>query len=133
VLSAADVVDLYARRWRIEEAFLTTKRLLGLSSLWAGAHNAVAMQVWATWLLYATLIDLSDAVAEELDQLLDAISVEMVYRGLSHFSVAYQAGTAADPVAYLADPANADLAIVKRRRPYRERTRVDIAALTLNL
>jgi hypothetical protein len=30
-LPAADVVELYARRWRVEEAFLLTKRLLGLS------------------------------------------------------------------------------------------------------
>jgi hypothetical protein len=133
VLSAADVVELYARRWRIEEAFLLTKRLLGLSYLWAGAFNAVAMQVWATWLLYAALVDLTDAVAEELDQPLDALSLEMVYRGLYHFTVAFAKGAASDPVAYLADPANADLGVRKRRRKYRERTRLDTAALTANL
>lgn len=133
VLSAADVVDLYGRRWKIEEAFLLTKRLLGLSYLRAGAFNAVATQVWATWLLYAALVDLTDAVAEELDQPLDALSLEMVYRGLYHFTVAFQRGEATDPVAYLADPANADLGVVKRRRKSRERTRLDIAALTANL
>lgn len=133
VLTAADVVDLYGRRWKIEEAFLVTKRLLGLSYLWAGAHNAVAMQVWATWLLYAILVDLTDAVAEELAQPLDALSVEMVYRGLYHFSVAFQRGEASDPVAYLAHPDQADLGVVKRRRKSRERTRLDIATLTANL
>jgi hypothetical protein len=126
VLSTADVVDLYARRWRIEEAFLVTKRLLGLSYLWAGAHNAVALQVWATWLLYAVLVDLTDAVAEELDHPLDALSLEMVFRGLYHFSVAVQAGTATDPVVYLAAPAQADLGLVKRRRPARERARAEL-------
>jgi hypothetical protein len=133
VLSAADVVDLYARRWKVEEAFLLTKRLLGLSYLWAGAFNAVAMQVWATWLLYAVLVDLTDAVAEELDQPLDALSLEMAYRGLYHFTVAFQQGAADDPVAYLADPANQDLGVVKRRRKHRERSRVDLVALTVNL
>lgn len=133
VLSAAAVVDLYGRRWRIEEAFLLTKRLLGLSYLWSGAFNAVAMQVWATWLLYAALVDLADAVAEELDQPLDALSLEMVYRGLYHFTVAFQQGAADDPVAYLAAPEQADLGVVKRRRKYRERTRVDIAAACSNL
>jgi hypothetical protein len=133
VLSTADVVDLYGRRWRIEDAFLTTKRLLGLSYLWSGAFNAIALQVWATWLLYAVLIDLADAVAEELDQPLEAISVEMVYRGLYHFAVAAQAGQATDPVAYLADPANADLGIVKRRRKHRERTHVAITPTEVNL
>ena len=91
VLSAADVVDLYARRWRIEEAFLLVKRLLGLSYLWSGAFNGLAMQIWATWLLYAVLVDLTDAVAEALDQPLDALSLEMVYRGLYHFTIAFRA------------------------------------------
>ena len=34
VLCAQQVRDLYAQRWRIEEAFLLTKRLLGLAYLW---------------------------------------------------------------------------------------------------
>jgi hypothetical protein len=121
ILSVVDVVDLYSRRWRIEEAFLLTKRLLGLSYLWSGAFNAIALQVWSTWLLYAVLIDLTDAVAEELDQPLDALSIEMVYRGLYHFTGAVHRGEATDPVAYLAT--QTDLGILKRRRPARERAR----------
>jgi len=30
---------LYRRRWRIEEAFLTVKRLLNLAYLWTGSLN----------------------------------------------------------------------------------------------
>jgi hypothetical protein len=30
---------LYRRRWQIEEAFLLTKRLLGLAYLWVGGSN----------------------------------------------------------------------------------------------
>ncbi len=60
------VADLYRRRWRIEEAFNLVKRLLGLSYLWTGSINGVKLQVWATWLVYAVLLDLGDAVAEEL-------------------------------------------------------------------
>ncbi len=131
VLSTADVADLYGRRWRIEEAFLLAKRLLGLSYLWTGAQNGVALQVWATWLLYAVLIDLSDAVANALNVPLEQISVEMVYRSLYHFTVAYQRGEVSDPVAYLA--AQPDLGIVKRRRKYRERARLDKAPPELNL
>lgn len=124
LLSVADVVDLYGRRWRIEEAFLLTKRLLNMSYLRSGAHNALALQVWATWLLYGVLVDLTDAVAEELDQPLDALSIEMVYRGLYHFTSAFQRGEASDPVAYLA--AQSDLGIVKRRRKSRERARATL-------
>lgn len=119
VLDTADIVDLYAQRWRIEDAFLVTKRLLGLSYLWSGAHNAIAMQVWATWILYAVLVDLTDAVAEQLGRPLGDLSVEMVYRGLYHYSVAAARGEATDPVAYLA--AQDDLGIVKQKRPKRER------------
>ena len=51
------VADLYRKRWRIEEAFNTVKRLLGLSYLWVGSINGVKLQLWGTWLFYAILID----------------------------------------------------------------------------
>jgi hypothetical protein len=130
-LATAEVVDLYARRWRIEEAFLLVKRLLGLAYLWTGAANGIVLQTWATWLLYAVLVDLSDAVADELNVPLDRISIEMVYRGLYFFCGAYQRGQADDPVAYLA--AQTDLGIVKRRRTYRERRLLDTHAQNLKL
>jgi hypothetical protein len=121
VLSPAQIVDLYARRWRIEEAFHLAKRLLGLSYLWSGTANAIAMQVWATWIFYAVLVDLTDAVAEELDQPLDALSIEMAYRGLYHYTSAYVRGEARDPVAYLASQPSLNL--VKAPRPNRDRAR----------
>ena len=110
------VADLYRRRWRIEEAFNTVKRLLGLSYLWTGSINGVKLQVWATWLFYAVLVDLGDAVADELALPFDRISLEMVYRGLYHFSVAYEKGKATDLVKYFAAPENQDLGVVKSLR-----------------
>ena len=100
------VADLYRKRWRIEEALNTAKRLLGLSYLWTGSLNGVQLQIWASWLFYAILVDLGDAVVDELALPLDAISLEMVYRGLYHFSVAHQKGKAQDPVQYFATPEN---------------------------
>jgi IS4 transposase len=70
---------LYRQRWRIEEAFWMVKRLLGLSSFWCGAQNAVELPIWATGWLYAVLIDLVDAVAEARDRPFADISVEMVF------------------------------------------------------
>ena len=131
VLPAADALDLYARRWRVEEAFLLVKRLLNLAYLWTAATNGIQLQLWATWLLYAILLDLSDAVAEELDQPLDRISIEMVYRGLYFFTAAVARGQATDPVTYLAT--QSDLGIVKRRRKSRERARLDTLPPDLNL
>lgn len=110
------VADLYQRRWRIEEAFCTVKRLLNLSYLWTGSLNGIKLQIWATWLFYAVLVDLGDAVADELGVPLERVSLEMIYRGMYHFSVAYQKGLASDLVKYFADDKNQDLGIVKRQR-----------------
>jgi hypothetical protein len=123
ILSTSDVVDLYAQRWRIEDAFLLTKRLLGLAYLWTGSINGIALQVWATWLLYAVLVDLSDAIAEQLGVMLQEVSFEMIYQGLYFFTVAHAKGKATDPVAYLAASEQANLGIIKRRRKSRERDR----------
>lgn len=76
------VADLYRRRWRIEEAFHTVKRLLGLSYLWTGSINGVKLQIGATWLFFALLVDLGDAVADELGLPFEPISLDMLYRGL---------------------------------------------------
>jgi len=114
-LPTAYLVALYWQRWRIEDAYAIVKRLLGLAYFWCGAQNAVEMQVWATWLLYAVLVDLTDAVAEALNQPFAAISIEMVYRSLYFFTQAHQRGQAKDVVIYLADNAKL-LGIVKRKR-----------------
>jgi hypothetical protein len=41
---------------------------------------------------------------------------EMVYRGLYHFSVAYEKGKATDPIKYFAAPENQDECVVKYLR-----------------
>lgn len=97
----------------IEEAFNTVKRLLGLSYLWTGSINGIKLQLWGTWLFYAVLVDLGDAVADELSLPFDRISLEMVYRGLYHFYVAHHKGLSSDPIKYFADPKNQDLGVVK--------------------
>lgn len=116
VLPPLVVADLYRRRWRIEDAFNTVKRLLNLSYLWTGSLNGIQLQIWATWLFYALLVDLGDAVADRLGVPFERISLEMLLRGLYHFSRAFSRGLASDPVAYFADPANQDLGVVKRLR-----------------
>lgn len=116
VLPPYVVADLYRRRWRIEAAFNTVKRLLGLSYLWTGSINGIKLQIWATLLFYTVLVDLGDAVADELSLPFDEISLEMIYRGLYHFTMAHQKAKATDPVKYFADPQNRDLGIIKQQR-----------------
>ena len=115
------VADLYSRRWRIEEAFNTVKRLLGLSYLWTGSLNGIKLQLWGTWLFYAVLVDIGDAIADEVSVPFDRISLEMIYRGLYHFYVAHHKGLANNPIKYFAAPENRDLGVVKSiRKPFKK-------------
>jgi Transposase DDE domain len=114
-LPTAYLVALYWQRWRIEDAYAIVKRLLGLAYFWCGAQNAIELQVWATWLLYAVLVDLTDAVAAALNQPFAALSMEMIYRSLYYYTQAHHRGETNDVVAYLAANA-AMLGIIKRKR-----------------
>lgn len=116
-LSVVEVVALYDARWRVETVFLELKRLLDLSYLWVGSINGVKLQVFATLLFYAILIDLCDDIADRLQVPLGQISVEMTYRGLYHYVTAVDQGLFdGDAVSYLAQEAQG-LGILKRIRP----------------
>ena len=116
VLPAEHVVALYWQRWRIEEAYLTVKRLLGLAYFATTHTGGVQIQLWATWILYAVLTDVTDAVAEAVNKPFALLSVEMVYRGLYHFTQAAHQGRAHNPIDYLAAKAR-ELALLKAKRP----------------
>jgi hypothetical protein len=109
------VAGLYAERWRIEDAYNLVKRVLGLAYFWGGAPNTVQMQVWATWVLYGVLLDLTGAVAAELRLPLGAVSAEMVFRGLYHYTQARQRDPTLEVVGYLAADAKG-LGLIKRPR-----------------
>jgi len=116
ILPTEYVAALYWQRWRIEDAFNAVKRLLGLAYFAVGSVNGIQIQLWMTWTLYALLIDLTDAVAQELKQPFLMISTEMVYRGLYHFIQARKRGETDDPVTFFAQDAKL-LGLVKQKRP----------------
>jgi hypothetical protein len=93
-LTPEQVCELYRRRWRIEDAFALTKRLLGLSYLWVADRNGVEIQIYATWIFYLLLNQLCAEVAWGLQLPLERISMEMVFRGLYHYAHAYLTGEA---------------------------------------
>jgi hypothetical protein len=125
-LPSAHAAALYAQRWRVEDAFAIAKRLLGLAYFYGGAQNAVELQLWATWILYAVLVDLTDAVAEALGRPVAEISMEMVYRSLYFVVGAMQRDPTMDPVRYLAEEARS-LGIIKRpRKPPREKSQTRV-------
>jgi len=125
-LSAQEVCDFYRRRWRIEEAFLLTKRLLGLAYLWVGDRNGVEIQLYATWLVYAVLADLCVQVAEALSQPLEKISVEMVFRSLYHFARAIDLGENPELVPFLVHHAKLFGLVKAERKRHKERHQHDL-------
>lgn len=115
-LPAHILVAVYRQRWRIEDAFLITKSLLGLSYFFCGADNAISLQVWATWLLYAVMVDLTDMVAEALSKPFAEISMEMVYRALPFYVRAAHRHETDDLLAFLVADYKL-FGLVKRKRP----------------
>lgn len=115
LLPARYLVALYYRRWTIERAYATIKRLLGLAYFWCGSQNAVELQLWSTWIVYTVLIDLCDEVAGLLKLPFERISVEMVFRSTYYYTKAVERGDARSMPQYLADRST-DLGVVKRRR-----------------
>lgn len=114
-LSAQQVAVLYRTRWRIEEAFLLCKRLLGLAYLWVGSSNGIEIQIYATLIFYSVLTKLCHQLATALDQPLERISVEMVFRSLYHYSREVQRNPDAQLIPFLCE--NAKLfALVKTLR-----------------
>lgn len=114
-LPARYLVALYYRRWTIERAYATIKRLLGLAYFWCGSQNAVELQLWSTWIVYTVLIDLCDEVAGLLKLPFERISVEMVFRSIYYYTKAVERGDVRPLPEYLANR-SADLGIVKRKR-----------------
>src|SRR5882724_8547890 len=120
VLSARHVCELYRRRWRIEDAFALTKRILDLAYLWTGSPNAIQLQIYATLIFYAVLLTICQQVALAPGEPLERIWVEMVCRALYHYGLAVQRGEDDDLILFLTEHAKL-LGIVKRwRKRHRE-------------
>lgn len=114
-LSARQVCELYRRRWRIEDAFLLTKRVFDLAYLWTTSPNGIQLQIIATLLFYTVLLRVCQEVAQALGEPLERISVEMVFRAFYHYSRAVQRGESDHLVAFLTQYAKL-LGLVKRQR-----------------
>ena len=120
-LSAEEVGDLYRRRWQIEEAFLLTKRLLGLTYLWVGHTNGVQIQILTTLIFYTVLTQIVQDVAVALHQPQEKISVEMVFRSLYYVAKAFFRGENPDVISYLAERAQLFGLIKAERQRHREK------------
>lgn len=79
-------------------------------------------------LFYVVLIDLADEVADELAKSFDSVSVEMVFRGIYHFTQALAQGFTGNFVSYLTAPENQDLGVIKASRPQRLGPPLDLSS-----
>jgi IS4 transposase len=66
--SARQVWERSRRRWRIEEAFALTTRVLDLASLWTGSTHAVQVQRYATRIFSPVLLTICQQVAQALGE-----------------------------------------------------------------
>ena len=127
-LATADARPLYALRWRIEDAFSLVKRLLGLAYFHGCSQNAIELQLWATWILYAALIDLRAELADRLHLPAERLSVGMIYRSLYFYGSVLRRGEDIDLIEFLATDAKR-LGLIKFKRKTRSAfdTRLQIA------
>jgi len=68
LLSLHDIVQLYARRWDIECAFLTLKSHLGLALFWSAKTHVLLQQVWGTLIIAQLLQALRLQIAVQAHQ-----------------------------------------------------------------
>jgi len=94
---------------------LVTKRVLDLAYLWKASPNGIQLQLYATLLFYLVLLNGCQQVAQSLNEPLEQISVEMVFRAFYHYSCALTRGETLEVVPYLVHHAKL-LGLVKRRR-----------------
>lgn len=97
-LSAADVLELYRRRWDLEQAFHLLKSHLHLCWFWSGHPYAVQHQVFATLSLAQVVLGLRLEVAQQAQAALREVSLPLLLRWLPR--LAAQGG---DPVRLLAE------------------------------
>jgi hypothetical protein len=85
LLSARDLVRLYARRWTIEEAFKLVKRDLGLYLLWSAQWELILTQVWGVLVIAQIASALRAEIARRAGIDLFDVSLTLLLRELAWF------------------------------------------------
>lgn len=84
ILTIADVVRLYARRWDIELAFKLIKRDLGLHLLWSAKWELILTQIWGVLLIAQIATALRAQIARRAGIDLFDVSITLLLRDLPH-------------------------------------------------
>lgn len=96
LLPARHVVELYRRRWDIEQAFNLLKTHLNLFLVWSGHRNVVHQQVFGTLIIAQVVLGLRTEVAILAKAPLREVSLSLLMRWIPEYALA-----GLDPVATL--------------------------------
>ncbi len=91
-----------------------TKRVLALAYLWTASANGLQLQLYATLLFYLVLLTVCQQIAQSLNEPLERISMEMVFRAF-YYSRALTRDETIELVPYLIHHAKI-LGLLKRQR-----------------
>lgn len=89
-LNAKDIYLLYEKRWNIEKTFNYVKRTLNLSYLWSADPNIIEIQVYITFIIYLSFLNMIGDVSKLLDVEPQRISFHMVKKALFTYSQNYK-------------------------------------------
>lgn len=78
-LPALVALDLYRRRWSIERMFYDLKEVLNLRRFYAANTNAVAMQVYASAIVYTALRTAQARIAQEHGRRPEELSIAKLF------------------------------------------------------
>jgi hypothetical protein len=107
-LPADAVAALHQRHVYASDVFqllgtlLPNSALLQFDERQPNAEAMLQIQFWSAWLLHAMLLDISDALAEVLQQPAGSLPIRNIYRGLHDFYHTQRLDNTDDPIIYLA-------------------------------
>ncbi len=82
VLPPIEVARLYARRWEVEVAFKTIKRGLGLHLIWSRQWPMIALQIWATLVIFQIASGIRAEIARRAGGSLFDVSLPLLLQRL---------------------------------------------------
>lgn len=92
-LPPADVARIYARRWDVEMAFATIKRGLGLHLIWSTQWPMIALQVWATLVIFQIASGIRAEIARRAGVTVFDVSMQLLLEHLPRLASGPQAST----------------------------------------
>lgn len=110
-LSAREALDLYRRRWTVERLFFDLKEVLNLNRFYAANTNAIAMQVYATAIVYVAMRVVQAKASEQADVAPEALSTAKLFpfiaaasEGLTTAEITFEATRRVNPGVKLNKP-----------------------------